>query len=99
MGGFKTDYWVLPIARWVHGVSRRCRCRRAGHTRPPWARSRCCGAPLDLAGGLAGVVSLEHGLGVALQQLDGGLAVEPAGHLVEQLQVAEVRTGYFTAMR
>lgn len=32
----------------------------------------------DLAGGLAGVVSLEHGLGVALQQLDGGLAVEPA---------------------
>ena len=42
------------------------------------------------------MVSLDHGLGVALQQLDGGLAVEPAGQLVEQLQVAEVRTGYFT---
>ena len=45
------------------------------------------------------MVSLEHGLGVSLQQLDGGLAVEPARQLVEQLQVAEVWTGYFTAMR
>ena len=52
----------------------------------------------DLAGGLADVVSLEHGLGVALQQLGGGLAVEPARQLVEQLQVAEVQTGYFTIM-
>ena len=48
---------------------------------------------------LAGVVSLEHSRGVALQQLGGGLAVETARQLVEQLQVAEVQTGYFTMMR
>ena len=28
-----------------------------------------------------------------------GVAVEPAGQLIEQLQVAEVQTGYFAAMR